>query len=220
MTTEKTAIFVLEDDARIRSRFCRLIEDSGAFEVLGQAGSLSDAQQLRGVAQGCQLLLVDLQLPDGSGANFISEAASWQPRPRIIVISALGDERNVLSAIEAGADGYLLKDVDAQQIVPMLSALMQGEAPISPAIARHLLKRFRREPSAEASAPVLSGREKEVLELVARGLSFAEVAQQLSVAVSTVNTHVKHIYNKLDVNSRSEAVFEAAQLGIIRLNSP
>ncbi len=218
MTSNNPGIFILEDDARIRARFCRLIEDSGEFEVFGQAGSLSDAQRQRKVAQACDLMLVDLQLPDGSGTNFIAEASTWQPRPRIIVISALGDERNVLAAIEAGADGYLLKDVDAQQIVPMLNALMQGEAPISPAIARHLLKRFRNEAARETSTPLLSGREKEVLELVARGLSSAEVAHQLSVAVSTVNTHIKHIYNKLDVNSRSEAVFEAAQLGIIRLN--
>lgn len=213
-------VFVLEDDPRVRERFQRLLRDAGGFALVGSAGSLSEAADRREQARRAAILLVDLRLPDGMGTDFIRQAARWTPRPRIAVISALGDERNVVAAIEAGADGYLLKDLAADQFVPMLEALLRGEAPISPAIARHLLKHFRPADAVgdtAADAPRLSARETEILRLLARGYTTGEIARALKVLESTVLTHVKHLYGKLDVHSRSQAVFEAAQLGLIRL---
>ncbi|WP_281784525.1 LuxR C-terminal-related transcriptional regulator [Sinimarinibacterium flocculans] len=210
-------VFVLEDDASVRNRFRRLIEGTREFRLSGDADSLSAAAKQRSGARQASILLVDLRLPDGMGTHFIAEAAAWTPRPRIAVISALGDERSVITAIESGADGYVLKDLRETELVPLLESLLRGEAPISPGIARHLLKRFQAAPAATAAAPQLSVRETEVLELVAKGYANGEIARSLQVSESTVLTHVKHIYGKLDVHSRSQAVFEAAQLGLIRL---
>ncbi len=210
-------VFVLEDDARIRQRLQRLLEAASGYAPGAMAESLMAADRLRDEARASDVLLIDLRLPDGSGSHFIAEAAAWQPRPRIAVFSVLGDEANVIAALEAGADGYLLKDLRDVDLVPMLDALMRGEAPMSPAIARHLLRRFRGEASPGAPQARLSERETEVLHLIAKGYSSSEIAQSLGVAASTVVTHVKHIYDKLNVHSRSQAVYEAAQQGLIRM---
>lgn len=214
---EKAAVFLLEDDPRIRERFRTLIARSERYTVAGQAASLSEAQKYVDAARQSKVLLIDLHLPDGSGKALIAEADKWEPRPRIIVVSALGDERNVIGAIEAGADGYLLKDVRDAEFIPLLDALLRGESPMSPAIARHLLKRLRPDTSEEADEVKLSKREIEVLELVAKGFTYEEIAGSLGIASSTVVTHVKHVYSKLGVNSRTQAVFEAANLGIIKV---
>ncbi len=211
-------VFVLEDDARIRQHLEALIGRTPGFALGGSAASLSQAQSQKKQAKACDILLVDLQLPDGHGSEYIRQAAGWQPRPRIAVVSALGDERNVLKALQAGADGYLLKDVGDLEFGHMLQALRQGQAPLSPGIARHLLKQFHNPPNQKSIAGQLSGREVQVLELAAKGYAYNEIADSLGVAASTVNTHVKHIYRKLGVNSRSEAVFEAVQAGLIRIN--
>lgn len=216
-TPGKTAVFLLEDDARIRERFRLLINNSPNFVVAGEAYSLSELSKHHDAARSSQILLVDLRLPDGSGKSLIRDASTWQPRPRIIVVSALGDEKNVVSAVEAGADGYLLKDVRDTEFIPLLEALLRGESPMSPAIARHLLKRFRPESVEDDTTSTLSKREVEVLELIAKGFTYGEIGQTLGIATSTVITHVKHTYSKLDVNSRSQAVFEAANLGIIKV---
>lgn len=215
-------VLLLEDDLRIRDHLSAMVDAAPAYAVAVSVGSLAEAGQAEAAARTCAVHLVDLRLPDGSGTDWIRTAAAWPAPPRIGVISALGDERNVIAAIEAGAHGYLLKDLRSEELIPALDALRRGESPMTPAIARHLLKRFqpvRSTPPDPASAPVepLSPRETEVLQLVAKGFSSAEIAELLGIAASTVLTHIKHIYAKLGVNSRSQAVFEAAQSGIISL---
>lgn len=214
-------VFVLEDDPRIVTHLRRLIDHAPGYDVGATAGSLREAQAQESAAKACGIHLVDLRLPDGRGTQWIQLVAAWPDGPRIAVVSALGDERNVVAALEAGAQGYLLKDIRADELVPALDALQRGESPITPAIARHLLKRFRPvdEPSGETQQQLehLSPRETEVLQLVAKGFSSAEIAELLSIAASTVLTHIKHIYAKLGVNSRAQAVFEAAQSGIIHM---
>lgn len=217
----RTRVFILEDDPRIAAHLRKLIDQSPDYEVAALAGSLREAQAEEGFARGCGIHLVDLRLPDGRGTQWIEQVAVWEYAPRIAVVSALGDERNVIAAIEAGAHGYLLKDIRAEELVPALDALQRGESPITPAIARHLLKRFHpaQTPNDDDTMTLehLSPRETEVLQLVAKGFSSAEIAELLSIAASTVLTHIKHIYAKLGVNSRAQAVFEAAQSGIIHM---
>lgn len=216
-----TQVFVLEDDPRIVANLRSLIERTTSYTVGATAGSLREAHAQEAAARSCGVHLVDLRLPDGLGTQWIQQAARWHDAPRIAVVSALGDERNVIAALEAGAHGYLLKDIRPDDLVPALDALQRGESPITPAIARHLLKRFH--PSDEttgdeqATLEHLSPRETEVLQLVAKGFSSAEIAELLSIAGNTVLTHIKHIYAKLGVNSRAQAVFEAAQSGIIQM---
>jgi len=128
----------------------------------------------------------------------------------------------VVAAIEAGATGYLLKDRPALDVGAAIMDLLAGGAPISPAIARHLLQRFHG-PAPRAPAPTtppppeLTARERDVLEVLAKGFTFEEAAKILDISFHTVASHVKHIYGKLAVRSRSEAIYEATQLGILKL---
>ncbi len=144
-------------------------------------------------------------------------------RTKVIVISVFGDVRSVVRAIEEGADGYLLKDADAAHVAEAIETVLAGGAPLSPAVAGHILARMRRGPeavptaAAEPGAAALTAKEMQVLELLAKGRSFKEVAIAHRISQHTVGDHVKSIYRKLSVNSRGEAVFKAVQSGLIRM---
>ena len=168
------------------------------------------------------VLVTDLSLPDGHGTELIREARAARPSTEALVITVFGDERSVVAALEAGAAGYLLKDgTDAELARPILE-LVDGGSPISPAIARHLLRRFQRQVGMPESArppdetPVLSAREREVLELLARGFRVGEIADRLGISAHTVTTHVRHLYAKLEVSSRGEAIYAAMNHGLLR----
>jgi DNA-binding NarL/FixJ family response regulator len=123
----------------------------------------------------------------------------------------------VVAAIEAGARGYLLKDGSEAEIAEAILELKAGGSPISPQIARHLLRRFQEPDPAPQTAPSLTDREREILDLVVRGFTFSEIAKGLDISTHTVTTHVRHIYRKLEVRSRGEAVYEALSLGLVKL---
>jgi len=211
-------VLVVEDDPITRQALIDKIEQDPGLDVCGAAGTIAEAVPLieAGVAR---LALTDLGLPDGDGTELIRLATARQPPLEVMVITVFGDERHVVRAIEAGATGYLLKDADASTVAESIHALLAGGAPISTSIARHLLKRFRRDPAVESDATVqLTPRETEVLEVVSRGFSNAEIGDLLHLSLHTVNSHIKSIYRKLAVRSRSEAVFEAVQQGLIHLD--
>jgi DNA-binding NarL/FixJ family response regulator len=137
------------------------------------------------------------------------------------VVTIFGDEAHVVAAIEAGALGYLLKDGTPDYIAGSILDMLAGGSPISPPIARYLLKRFRSLETTPGTPPVrlprLSEREREVLGLIVKGFSYAEIARLLGVSAHTVTTHVRSIYGKLEVHSRGEAVYEALQLGLVKI---
>jgi DNA-binding NarL/FixJ family response regulator len=213
-----TTVMVVEDDPRFLNRFCKIIAADAELALFAAVSNLGSAQQAISKTAP-DVLLTDLGLPDGSGIDLIRETAHRYPATDIMVISVFGDEDHVLGAIEAGATGYILKDSLPEEFVGLIKQLIDGGSPISPVIARQLLKRFRpgvtiptaRQPE-EAG---LSARESEVLSLIAKGFSFAEIARLLSVSPHTVTTHVKRIYQKLAVHSRGEAVYEAGKMGLI-----
>jgi DNA-binding NarL/FixJ family response regulator len=134
------------------------------------------------------------------------------------VVTVFGDDQHVIDAIEAGATGYILKDSPPGELTRCIRELRAGGAPISPSIARRLLTRMRApaDKPAPAGAPPLTEREAEILRLIAKGLSFAEVGTALDISAHTVVAHVKKIYRKLSVHSRGEAVFEATQMGLLK----
>lgn len=216
------SVFVVEDDTATRERLADVIRRSSDFKLAGAVGTLAEAQAGIGSA-GPDVLLVDLGLPDGDGAQLIAETARSHPSIQIMVITVFGDEAHVVRAIEAGATGYLLKDASMGEIGRAIGDLLAGGSPISPAVARHVLNRLSaraRQPAADPPRDQarLTARETDVLQLVAKGCSYGEVASALSLSVNTVAFHIKQIYRKLAVNSRGEAVFEATQMGL--LSSP
>jgi DNA-binding NarL/FixJ family response regulator len=170
------------------------------------------------------VLLVDLGLPDGSGIELIRAAHFRQPQCGVMVCTVFGDEIHVMQSLEAGATGYLLKDSPAHSMVGEIRSLHLGGSPISPLIARQVLTRFREKklpqpasapPKTDATRPLLSARELEVLELITKGFTADEIAELLSVSRHTVHTFVRRIYSKLHVNSKAEAIFEARNQGLI-----
>ena len=213
---KRHSILLVEDDEVTRSRLAQAIRTHPELELVGEAGSL-EAARAAIARRTPDVLLVDLGLPDGSGVDLIREAKRDNAPTEAMVITVFGDEQHVVAAIEAGATGYILKDGSSRYVADSILELVRGGAPISPAIARHLLRRFR-EPSPPApapDAPDLTGREREVLGLLVKGFTFAEIGDLLGISAHTVTTHVKHIYGKLEVRSRAEAVYEAMQLGLV-----
>jgi len=218
-TSSNYNILLVEDDTPTRERLSQIIDGHKQFVLLAACANLSE-----GLAElekhNPDVLLTDLGLPDGHGTTLIREARNKDEHIEIMVISVFGDERNVLNAIEAGAAGYLLKDGNPEYMTDSILELVAGGSPISPSIARHLLRRFNKRvevPEKDESAPSLTKRETEVLQGVAKGLTYNEVADMLGMSPNTITSHIKHIYRKLEVRSRSEAVFEAVQLGLIDL---
>ena len=208
-------IAVVEDEPRTRQRIADVVSRQPGWVLLGDAGTLAEARDLLRAATP-DVLLLDIGLPDGSGLDLLSDLAALPDNTTgTLVVSVLGDERSVLRAIELGASGYLLKDADDAAIRAAIDELMQGGAPLSPSIAVHLMRRFQAAPgrSISRSDNPLSEREVELLRLIAKGLSYEEVGRVLGLKYNTVTSYAKEIYRKLQVHSRSEAVFEARQAG-------
>lgn len=210
------SVLVVEDEPEFLRAYCEAITREPDFRLAGAVGTLAAATAL--VEQAVpDVLVVDLGLPDGNGADLIRRAVKRRPDCDALVLTVFGDDQHVIEAIEAGATGYLLKDSPVGELARCVRELRAGGAPISPSIARRLLARMRapeEKPAPQASP--LTGREAEILRLVAKGLSFAEVGAALEISAHTVVAHVKKIYRKLSVHSRGEAVFEATQLGLLK----
>jgi DNA-binding NarL/FixJ family response regulator len=157
------------------------------------------------------LVLVDMQLPDGTGLPLLRAAATAGKAS--LMLTVLADRDSVLSAFAEGAQGYLLKDSSPEQINEAIHAALLGQSPVSPEVATHLLQLVRKVPERSAPNQQLTERELSILNMIARGLSYAEAAQAGGISVHTVGDHIKAIYRKLDVRSKIEAVHEARQLG-------
>lgn len=224
-------VVLVEDNQATRTFLETCVKGHAQLRLAASFATLAPARAWF-AEQGADLLLVDLGLPDGSGLDLMRDVRQQWPQCDMLVVSMFGDEENVLASIEAGAVGYVHKDDEAADIADTLLAVKRGASPISPMIARHLLRRMqpaaqearRAEPavavpdpiSTEPDSPiVLSRREQEVLEFIARGFSYAEIARQQGITVHTVQTYIKKLYGKLAVHSRSEAVYEANRLGLL-----
>ncbi|MBS0199893.1 MAG: response regulator transcription factor [Proteobacteria bacterium] len=193
-------------------------EVAGAEAWIGIAPDLASAcQSLR--EQQPVLALVDVCLPDGSGIDLIQRMQQESPDTQAIIVSAFAEEETILAALRAGAIGYLLKDREDIELVLSLRSLQRGGAPIDPMIARRILGMV---PAAAASPPVdaaqapqLTGRELEILQWVAQGLSNRDIAARTSLSRLTIEGYTKNIYRKLAVRSRTAAVHEARSLGLL-----
>ena len=213
-------VIVVEDEPTYALRFCEAITNTVGLHL---AGSFNQATTALTWLKNNKpdVLLCDLGLPDLPGIAVITYCAQRYPDTDIMVISMFEDEPHVLRSLEAGANGYLLKDSLQHEIPAKVFELIHGGAPMSPIIARMLLKRFRNEVPVNlptqnhAALPMLTPKELFVLNRIAQGFKYLEIAQQEGITINTVATHVKHIYEKLAVNSRSEAVFEAQLLGLL-----
>jgi DNA-binding NarL/FixJ family response regulator len=216
--TNSCSVLIVEDDARFRETFAHAISLAPDLTLVGSAADY--ASGLEQLARRPDVLLVDLQLPDGNGIDLIREAARQLPMSDALVVTVFGDERHVLESIEAGATGYLLKDTPPTELAEHVRVLRAGGSPISPAIARRLLARLGAAPTRptvvepETNAR-LSEQEIKVLTLSAKGFSYDEIASLMQVSRHTVQTYVKRSYRKLQVHSKVEALSEARRLNLL-----
>lgn len=217
-------VAIVEDDADFIATLVDAIAATSDMVLVASAGSRAAGLALL-AGPAADVLLVDLGLPDGSGIEVIMAATKLWPSCAVMVSTVFGDESHVIPSIKAGAAGYLLKHLSAAALLDEIRSLHGGGSPISPLIARQLLDRFRATatstatPSpatAEPPAQALSPRELEVLQLISRGYTAEEVAGYLAISRHTALSHVRHIYAKLGVNSKAEAIYEAWQGGLLR----
>lgn len=208
-------VAVVEDDPPVLADISSAIEQAEDMELVDSATNFASGQKL--VANGgFDVLVCDLGLPDGDGTNLIKMASERQNEIDIMVLTMFADHQKVLNAIRAGARGYLLKDQPLESCVDAIREIRTGGSPISPIIARLVLKQLQPQSRpVEDIAEPLSNRELETLNLLSRGFSYSEAAEIMNISAHTVATYVKHIYRKLEVNSRAEAVFEASNRGIL-----
>ena len=225
MTREKISVALVDDDPAVRQRFKTSIEKHANLLWLGEASCVRSGKNLA-FSSNPRVLLVDLGLPDGSGMEIIQEVSQKQPNTEIMVVSMFGDEGHVVQAIEAGASGYILKDTDDAGLAEHIIQLCDGGSPMSPMIARHLLKRMqateansKKNLDDNSEAASLTRREMQLLKLLALGYTYREVAEDLSVSSHTVNSHIKNLYRKLSVKTKNEAVFTATRQGLLDMRA-
>jgi DNA-binding NarL/FixJ family response regulator len=222
-------VILVEDEPATQDHLIRVIESSTRLKLLGVASSVQDAYSLLFMTNP-EVALIDLGLPDSSGIEVIEWLSKNKPETECLVITAFGDEDHVVRSLEAGASGYLLKDYSNEELIEHILEVANGGSPISPLIARQLLFKIQHEKVMEnhnlqakadldetRKACSITDRELTVIQQVARGFTAQEIAGQMGISTHTVATHVKRIYKKLHVHSRSEAVYEATMLGLLDL---
>lgn len=203
-------LFIVEDDPLLRGSLEILLGGDPSIELVGSAGAYNDARA-RVLECAADVALVDLGLPDGSGVQLISELKTESPRLELLAYTVFEDRRTVVSALKAGASGYILKGGSPRELVEALYNVRQGGVPMSAKIARAVLSELQSLPEPECLTP----RERQVLRGIDRGLAYKELASELGVSVHTVHAHLKRIYERLHAHNKQEALVEARKRGLL-----
>ncbi len=206
-------ILLVDDHPVVRAGLSGLLSSQPDFEVVGEASNGLEALDLLQKLK-LDVVLMDLRMPQMDGVSAIRQIRAQFPRVQILVLTTYDTDSEIVRAVEAGATGYLLKDVPREELFRAVRLCARGEAVLSPPIAARLLGRMRG-PAEEN----LSVRELEVLSLVAKGFSNKEIARKLKISEATVKTHLLHAFGKLGVDDRTAAVTVALERGILRLES-
>ncbi|MCW1921354.1 response regulator transcription factor [Luteolibacter arcticus] len=211
----KITVSIVDDDDRLRLRLQRLLGRSEDCECISDHATGQDAvERLPGLRP--QVVLMDINLPGLDGIGCVQRLKPQMPGTEFIMLTVYEDSERIFQALAAGASGYLLKQAEFGEIHDAILQVQQGGAPMSSHIARKVVTAFRpKSASAPGNFQDLTARESEILDLLSKGLLYKEIAEQLKVSYNTVNNHVRHIYEKLHVNTRTEAVaiyFESRSL--------
>lgn len=218
-TEDATRIYLIEDDPAILHFVQQALQARPQWELTGLSTSRQHAQQ-HALRSGANVFLVDLGLPDGRGEELLHWLADERPDAELLVFTVFGDESRLVAALQAGATGYVLKGCTTDELIQAIEQIRGGGAPISPLLARMLLRQFRVVQEAPAVVQVLhevllSERETEVLKLVAQGYVNKEIAARLAISPATVGSHIKNLYRKLAVHSRVQVVRAAQERGLL-----
>jgi DNA-binding NarL/FixJ family response regulator len=213
-------VLLVDDQQLVRTGFRMILADEEGIEVVGEAANGNDALRVAGELSP-DVVVMDIRMPLMDGVEATRRLVEGEDPPRILVLTTFDADEHVVQALRAGASGFLLKDVPPADFVRALRVVASGEALIAPSVTRRLLDRFAKlsVPADEAYAErlrELTEREREVLKLVAHGLSNREIAERLVLAEPTVKTHVSHLLLKLDLRDRAQLVVLAYEVGIVR----
>jgi len=212
-------VLVVDDQELVRAGFVKLLEPESDIDVVGQAGDGYAAVEAAARTR-CDLVLMDIRMPRLDGIEATRRIRSGRSAPQVLILTTYDLDEYVFEALRAGAGGFLLKDAPADQLIAGIRVVTAGEALLAPEVTRRLIEEFARRPTPPLDGPVelaaLTPRERETLLLVARGLSNAEIAEELILAESTVKTHVAAVLSKLDLRDRVQAVVLAYESGVIR----
>jgi DNA-binding NarL/FixJ family response regulator len=211
-TARVITLVVVDDHPVVRDGLRGMFDSAPGFEVLGEASNGVEGVELV-TRLDPDVVLMDLRMPGGGGVAAITELAARGARSRVLVLTTYDTDTDTLPAIEAGATGYLLKDAPRDELFTAVRAAADGRTVLSPTVATRLVSRVRT--PAVPGGESLSGREREVLELVARGTSNREIAAELFISEATVKTHLTHIFAKLGAKDRAAAVAVGYDRGIL-----
>lgn len=212
MTERIITLLIVDDHPVVRDGLRGMFASDPGFDVLGEAGGGVEGVELA-LRLDPDVVLMDLRMPAGGGVEAIAALTRRGARAKVLVLTTYDTDSDTIPAIEAGATGYLLKDAPREELFTAVRAAAEGRTVLSPAIASRLVSAVRK-PAIPADG-VLSAREREVLELVARGTSNREIARELFISEATVKTHLTHLYAKLGVKDRASAVAAAYDRGIL-----
>ncbi|HQR76229.1 MAG TPA: response regulator transcription factor, partial [Burkholderiaceae bacterium] len=199
MSEQPISVIIVEDEPEFRRRFVQIVENEPSMKLVGVAANKREAQVIVD-KENFDVMLIDLGLPDGSGIELIRQVSQKKPDVDIMVVTVFGDEQHVVSSIEAGATGYILKDSAPADVISCIRLLRAGGSPVSPVVARSVLRAIRNRMGGTAPARTagaeqnpLSARETEILQLLAKGMSFNEIGEILGISPHTVTAHIKKI---------------------------
>ncbi len=216
---EAIKVLIVDDHTVVRDGLTTMLGREKDFSVVGEAKNGVEAVDRAGRLRP-DVVLMDLRMPEMDGVEAMRRIGTADPEVKFIVLTTFDTDEYIFDAIEAGAKGYLLKDASRDELFQAVRAVHRGESLIQPGVAARVLDRFAQLSRQAAQAPgpwALSGRELEVLRLIASGAANKEIGVSLNISESTVKTHVANIFQKLDVRDRTEAVALAMQKGIIKL---
>ena len=211
---ESIAVVIVEDQRALREGLGRLVEGTPGFTVLGSYASMELALAAR-PARPPNVVLLDVELPGMSGIEGVGRLRARFPEVQVLMLTVYGDNDRVFEAICAGASGYLLKDTPPARLIEAIRELAAGGAPMSPEVARKVVTMFQRVAPPRSPEYHLSPRETQTLRLLADGHSYKTAAAALDVSPDTIRFHIRNIYEKLHVHSKSEAVLKAFRSGIL-----
>jgi len=207
-------VVVADDHPVVRDGLRALLTTLSTMELVAEATTGWEAVRAA-VVEKPDVLVMDLRMPDLDGATATAEIARVAPDVAVLVLSMLDDDESVFAAMRAGARGYLVKGASKNEIVRAITAVAAGEAIFGPGVARRVLRYFATPPKpAEPAFPELTAREREVLDLIAAGMSNTAIATRLNLAVKTVGNHTSAIFTKLQVAGRAEAIIRARDAGL------